>query len=147
MSKIKLFSTSLTLGVLAIISCNDISKTKLETAETKVIESKEDLDTAKMEYDVELANYRTEATEKISANDKQLQEFKNNIANKKKMSDKEFQKKITSLEVKNADLKKRINEYLATDRMGYYDFREKCEYDMQCNSKDLYDLCNPLMAK
>lgn len=147
MNKIILFSTILIQGLLGIISCNDTVKKKLETAENKVIETKEDLDTAKMEYDVELANYRAEATEKISANDKQLQEFKNNIANKKKMSDKEFQKKITSLEVKNADLKKRINEYLATDRMGYYDFREKCEYDMQCNSKDLYDLCNPLMAK
>jgi hypothetical protein len=147
MYKIKLFSTFITLGLLAITSCNDTPKEKLEVAATEGIESQANLDSSKIAYNLELANYRTEATEKITANDVKLQEYKNDIANKKRLSDKEFQKKIAALEVKNADMKKRIQDFVATDRMGWYDFRDKCEYDLECNTKDLYNICNPLMAK
>jgi predicted RNase H-like nuclease (RuvC/YqgF family) len=147
MNKIKLFTINLTIGISSILSCNETPKQKLEAAETEVAETQADLDTAKMDFDTEIAHYQRETNDKIGRYSKQLEDFKMNAANEKKLASKEFQKKISALEAKNSEMKKRISEFKADDKMGWYDFRGKCEYDMQCIDKDINNICNPTPAK
>jgi hypothetical protein len=147
MKKIKLLTSNVAFGIISLTSCTDTPKPKMEEALNEVIEAEVNIDTANLALKAELEHYRSETNDKIAIYSKQLEDFKSNAANQKKLANKEYQKKIAALEDKNVKMKKKVNEYLATDRMGWYDFREKCEYDMQCIDKDLYKICNPMMAK
>jgi hypothetical protein len=147
MNKIKLLTSNVTFGIFALTSCTDTPKPKMEVAPNELAEAEVKTDTASLALKAELEHYRSETNEKIAIYSKQLEDFKSNVANQKKLANKEYQKKIAALEDKNVKMKKKVNEYLATDRMGWYDFREKCDNDMQCIDKDLYKICYPLMAK
>jgi len=147
MNKIKLLTINVAFGIIALMSCADTPKPKMEEARNEVTEAEANLDTANLALKAELEHYRSETNDKIATYSKQLEDFKSNATNQKKRANKEYQKKIAAFEEKNANMKKNINEYLAIDRMRWYDFRDKCEYDMQCMDKDLDKICNPMMAK
>jgi hypothetical protein len=136
--------TNIAIGVLVIIgvsSCNETPKEKRQEAIVDVTENKTNLDTAKMNYEMELANYKSEAMERVVANEKKLNEFKANIANEKRLVKNGYQRKITDLESKNLELKSRVSTYVAPDRVRWYEFKEKCDKDMQCIQNDIKTTC------
>jgi hypothetical protein len=136
--------TNIAIGVLVIIgvsSCNETPKEKRQEAIVDVTGNKTNLDTAKMNYEMELANYKSEAMERVVANEKKLNEFKADIANEKRLVKNGYQRKITDLESKNLELKSRVSTYVAPDRVRWYEFKEKCDKDMQCIQNDIKTTC------
>jgi hypothetical protein len=136
--------TKIAIGVAVVIgitSCNETPKEKLQEAIADVAENQNNLDTAKKSYEMKLANYKSEAIEQLVANEKKLNEFKANNVKEKRLVKIEYQRKINDLESKNLELKSRVSKYVAPDRVRWYEFKEKCDKDMQCIQNDIKITC------
>ena len=92
---------------MVFTSC-DTPADKVENAENKVISAEEDLADARQDYQIYLADielFRKESAEKIAANNRQIAEYKSNVAGNRSEAEIENSKKVGELEKKNIDLK------------------------------------------
>ncbi len=125
----------LALTVFAIIagailtSCNTPAE-KVKDAQTNVTQANKDLDAANKEYLADIENYRNETADKITANDKSIVEFKARIEHEKKGAKAEYNKKITELEQKNSDLKKKLDDYKSDGKEKWETFKAEFSHDM-----------------
>lgn len=110
-------------------SCNTPAE-KVDNAEKNVLKAHEDLDKANQEYLADVEKYRKESADKITANDKSIAEFKTRIAHEKLDAQAAYQKKITVLEQKNSDLKKKIDTYKAEGKEQWVIFKAEFSKDM-----------------
>jgi len=131
MKRIKTIIGLAVIGIIGFTSCGETPKEKLQEAVADVLASQDNLDTAKMNYEMELARYKLETMDRATDNEKILNEFKANGANEKILAKKEYQKKLNDLEAKNLEMKSRVITYVAPDRVRWYEFKDKCDKDMQ----------------
>jgi phage terminase small subunit len=129
-----LFATS-----LAVTSCSTSSE-KVETAKENVVEAHDDLDKANEAYLADIASYRIETADKINANNQSVVEFNARIEHEKKDARAEYKKKIPELEVKNSDMKKRLDDYKADSKENWEMFKTEFNYDMEELGKAFKDL-------
>jgi hypothetical protein len=128
-SMILLFATG-----MVFTSC-DTPADKVENAENKVISAEEDLADARQDYQIYLADielFRKESAEKIAANNKQIAEYKSNVAGNRSEAEIENSKKVGELEKKNIDLKLRLDAYKEDKRSKdhWESFKEEFNNDM-----------------
>ncbi len=102
------FSVMITATIFT--SCNSPAE-KVETAKDNVTEAEHDLTKAQDDYAIEVANFRKESDEKITANEKLISDIKESIAKDKKSVKAAYKEQIAVLEQKNSDMKKRLSEY------------------------------------
>jgi hypothetical protein len=103
---------------------------KVANAQISVDAANEELDQANHEYLAEVEKYRKEASEKIAANEKSIAEFNARMATEKSDAKAAYQDKITAIEKKNSDLKKKMDEYKAEGKDQWEKFKIEFSRDM-----------------
>lgn len=114
---------------ITLTSCNT-SAEKVENAEKKVDQANEDLYEANQKYLADVEAYRKESADKITANNKSIADFKARIAQEKKEAQVAYSQKITVLEQKNSDLKKKMDVFKAESKEQWENFKIEFSKDM-----------------
>lgn len=121
-----------------LVGCKDASKEENEAKEN-VQEAKEDLNDAK----VELSDARRAATEEewkafkdstnaaISLNEKRIADMKTDLKKTGKTIDSEYQKKIVELEMKNKEIKNKLEMYKNDANSDWQSFKKEYNRDME----------------
>lgn len=112
-----------------VTSCSSPAE-KVENAQENVVDANQKLDEANEDYLVDVENYRRETAEKITANEKSLAEFKLRIASEKQEAREDYNKKLAELEQKNADMKKKMDDYKVDGRENWERFKVEYNHDM-----------------
>ena len=127
---------TMTAGTV-LVGCKDASKEENEAKEN-VQEAKSDLDDAK----VELSEARRAATEQewkafkdstntaISKNEIHIAEMKADLKKTGKTIDAEYQKKIDELEMKNKEIKSKLEMYKNDANSDWQSFKKEYRHDM-----------------
>jgi len=124
---------------ISLMSCDSPAQ-KVENAENKVSDANEDLNKANEEYLADVEKYKKETADRIEANNKSIAEFKARKALEKKEAREAYNDKIYSLEQKNSDMKKRLDEYKAEGKDSWSKFKEEFSRDMEELGKAFKDL-------
>jgi hypothetical protein len=98
------------------------------------------LDIAQAEYMADMAKYKTETAEKIAANDLIIKDFNDRIASQKKDAKVEYKQKVASLEQKNTDMKKKMDDYKLEGKENWEKFKTEFNHDMDELGKAFKDL-------
>lgn len=122
-----------------LTGCNNPSE-KVANAEDKLIEANKDLDKANAEYLAEMETYRKEAAAKIAANNESIAAFNARIETEKMEARADYQKKITALEQKNTDMKRRMDGYKAEGKDNWEKFKTEFNRDLEELGKAFKDL-------
>lgn len=112
-----------------LTSCNTPAE-KVENAKENVDKANFDLYEANQEYLADVEKYRKESADKIAANNKSIAEFKARIAQEKKEAQVTYSQRITVLEQKNSDLKKKMDVFKAESKEQWEKFKEEFSKDM-----------------
>lgn len=138
----------LILGMIAIgfasialffTSCNSPSQ-KVDNAQTDVRDAQEDLAKAQQAYIDDVQNYRLQTAERITANNQAIADFNARIVMEKADAKAEYQMKITELEKKNSDMKRRLDDYRAESKDEWATFKNEFNRDMDQLGTALKDL-------
>jgi hypothetical protein len=112
-----------------LMSCSTPAE-KVADAQNTVAVAEADLKQANLEYLADMEKYRKEAAEKIVANEKSIAEFNARLATEKSEAKAAYQEKITALEQKNSDMKKKIDEYKAEGKDQWEKFKLEFNRDL-----------------
>jgi DNA anti-recombination protein RmuC len=131
MKKSILFLTILTIvsGSILITRCSSSSE-KVADAKDQVNEAHQKLDKANAEYAADVEAYRKETAAEIAVNNESIAAFNTRIENEKNEVKADYQKKITALEQKNTDMKKRLDDYKADGKDNWKTFKTEFSRDM-----------------
>ncbi|MDZ4713927.1 MAG: hypothetical protein SH819_00520 [Cytophagales bacterium] len=120
-------SASLAMAILA--GCNTPAE-NVSDAQKGVNEANADLDKANKAYLADVESYRKEAAEKIATNDRSIAEFNLRIRQEKQEARIAYEKKISALEQKNSDMKKRLQDYKAQGLENWKAFKAEFARDL-----------------
>lgn len=115
---------------LTVSSCTSSSE-KVEDAKEDVRDANKELVDANIDYLVDMETYKRETAEKIAANDLIIKDFNKRIATQKSDARKEYQNKIADLEIKNSDLKKKLDNYNLQGKESWDKF--KADFNKELN--------------
>ena len=127
------------LFLATLAACNS-STDKVEDAQTNVVEANKELDEANIEYMADMEKYRAETAEKVAANEVIIKDFNARIASRKQDAQVEYKQKIAELELKNTDLKKKIDNYKQDGKENWEKFKIEFNRDMEELGKAFEDL-------
>lgn len=132
------FTLALTMVMAGIIltACKSSVK-KVENAQDKVLEAKQDLNIAMKDS---IQQFKKESEERISNNEKNIVEFKARIANEKKENKAKYEKKLAKLEQKNSDMKKKLADFKDEEQVKWEKFKVEYNRDMDELGKAFKDL-------
>tara|TARA_R110001583_G_scaffold44521_1_gene141171 strand:+ start:1405 stop:1836 length:432 start_codon:yes stop_codon:yes gene_type:complete len=125
-----LILASLMLITSSILTSCNTSAEKVENAEKNVDKANFDLYEANQEYLADIEKYRKESADIIAANNKSIADFKARIALEKKEAQVAYSQKITVLERKNSDLKKKMDVFKAESKEQWEKFKVEFSKDM-----------------
>jgi hypothetical protein len=125
---------------LATLAACNSSTDKVEDAQTDVVEANKELDEANIEYMADMEKYRAETAEKVAANEVIIKDFNARIASRKQDAQVEYKQKIAELELKNTDLKKKIDNYKQDGKENWEKFKIEFNRDMEELGKAFEDL-------
>lgn len=129
--KHKLILGVLTLIVVLISFSNCTSPAqKVDAAKEQVTQANADLAKAEAEYAQDVANFRRETNDRISANELSLSELKVKMDKSKKAIKAEYKEQINILEQKNAEMKLKIADYKADSKDKWLTFKNEFNSDM-----------------
>lgn len=125
MSYSVVFVTTITLIAAFMLSGCDSPSNKMDKAEASVIEAERDLKIAKSEVEAELQMYREENANRITEYNRTISEIEQKIENE---SDKEVKDrleiKLDEVEESHHELKREIDNYEASGRENWDDFKD-----------------------
>ncbi len=127
------------IAATAITSCNTKPSEKVEEAKSEVAEANQDLKEAKEEYITEIEAYKKETADKITANEVSIAEFNARVATEKKDAQVEYKQRIAELEMKNTDMKKKMDEYQQDGKENWEKFKTEFNRDMDELGKSFKD--------
>jgi phage terminase small subunit len=110
-------------------SCDNAAQ-KVVKAEENVVDAEKDLQMAEEEYLADVEQYKLLSAEKIAANDRSIAEFNARIEQEKKEVRADYKAKIKSLEIKNSDMKKKMDEYRVEGKDKWELFKTEFGKDM-----------------
>ena len=114
---------------LLLTNCSTPAE-KVANAENKVIKANKELAEATSKQQAELEVYRRETAAKISANNESIAAFNARIASEKQEAREAYRKKVSELEQKNTDMKKRLDDYKADGKDNWEKFKIEFSHDM-----------------
>jgi phage terminase small subunit len=118
------------LGIFLMYTSCDNTAQKVVKAEENVVDAEKDLQMAKEEYLADIEQYKLLSAEKIAANDRSIAEFNARIEQEKKEVRADYKAKIKSLETKNSDMKKKMDEYRVEGKDKWELFKTEFGKDM-----------------
>jgi regulator of replication initiation timing len=121
-----------------LMSCSS-PKEKVEKAEENVTEAKEQLEQTNENYRLDMEDYRTRTAEQIAANEKSIAAFNARIESEKSDVKKEYKEKIAALNLKNTDMKKRIDDFKVENQSNWESFKAEFSRDMETRGNAIRD--------
>lgn len=118
------------LGIFFMFTSCDNAAQKVVKAEENVVDAEKDLQMAEEEYLADVEQYKLLSAEKIAANDRSIAEFNARIEQEKKEVRADYKAKIKSLETKNSDMKKKMDEYRVVGKDKWELFKTEFGKDM-----------------
>ena len=118
------------LGIFFMFTSCDNAAQKVVKAEENVVDAEKDLQMAEEEYLADVEQYKLLSAEKIAANDRSIAEFNARIEQEKKEVRADYKAKIKSLEIKNSDMKKKMDEYRVEGKDKWELFKTEFGKDM-----------------
>ena len=118
------------LGIFFMFTSCDNAAQKVVKAEENVVDAEKDLQMAEKEYLADVEQYKLLSAEKIAANDRSIAEFNARIEQEKKEVRADYKAKIKSLETKNSDMKKKMDEYRVEGKDKWELFKTEFGKDM-----------------
>ncbi|MES2798012.1 MAG: hypothetical protein V4683_18740 [Bacteroidota bacterium] len=122
--------TLLQFFTIIVIGCTTKAE-KVQNAETKVAQANADLAKAKDENTVEIEQFKKETADKIAANEKSINEFNARIASKKSDAEADYKLKVAELELKNTDMKKKLDDYKQNGKDNWEKFKIEFNRDLE----------------
>ena len=118
------------LSIFFMFTSCDNAAQKVVKAEENVVDAEKDLQMAEEEYLADVEQYKLLSAEKIAANDRSIAEFNARIEQEKKEVRADYKAKIKSLETKNSDMKKKMDEYRVEGKDKWELFKTEFGKDM-----------------
>lgn len=138
--KSKLIVGSLALvSLFSAASCNSAAE-NVADAQQNVNEANAALDEANQEYLEDIADYRIATARDITYNDSLIVDLKARSKASGQKSDPAYEEQIADLENRNADMKKKMDEYEGDGPDNWTKFKEEFAHDMQELGSALRDL-------
>lgn len=137
-----LLSILATLTLIAgfIFSGCDSPSSKMQDAETSVIEANRDLEMAKSEVEAELKMYRAENDERIMEYNRSINEIEQKIENEPDMDIKvRMEKKLAEFEATHDELEREMDNYKASGRDNWDNFKDSFSNRMDDLGNSLED--------
>ncbi|PJB11705.1 MAG: hypothetical protein CO119_10460 [Flavobacteriales bacterium CG_4_9_14_3_um_filter_40_17] len=129
------------IAVAFFASCKENTPAeKVLNAEDKVVQANKDLDEANAQYLIDIQNYRVQTSAEITANEQSIAAFKLRIINQKAEAKADYEKKITELEQKNTDMRRKMDEYQASGKDNWENFKTEFSHDMSALGQAFKDL-------
>jgi TolA-binding protein len=140
MKKSILKLTAVAFSLICIIASCSTPAEKVEKAETKVTEANNNLDSAIKNYQTDISSYRIEIANRIATNEKSIADFNLKTSKDKKEARTDYLKKIAVLEKKNAELKKKLDDYKDNGDDKWKIFKMEFNKEMDELGKSIKDL-------
>lgn len=125
-------------------SCQNSSSSKIDNKEDKLLKEQEDVVEAKQDLNQALRDsvrqFKLDAQNTISENNRKIDEFKEKIANGKKAARDKYEVKISDLERKNKELQKRLDEFNDENGEKWASFKREFNHDMDEIGNSLKDM-------
>lgn len=123
------------LSVTLLIGCSQTSKEELADAKANAVVKQQDVKAAKADQTeaaikVEWLNFKNNAEVTILANEKIITEYKERMSDAKGVRRTQFDKKIDALELKNAELKVKLQSYPESEKSSWVQFKNEFSHDM-----------------
>lgn len=126
------------LAGLILTGCQS-SEEKVQNARENVTEAKQDLNEEKADANAEqqkeaneaaYKSYKMEAETRMDANEAMIADIKTDIRKAGKKMDKVYEQQIDALEMKNKDLRQRLNGYNTNTQSDWNSFKREFDHDM-----------------
>ncbi|WP_340105849.1 hypothetical protein [Rhodohalobacter sp. 8-1] len=135
--------TTVTLCAAIFLTGCDSSSNKMDEAETAVIEANRDLEIATSEVVAELRIYREKNADRIMEYNRAISDIKKKINNESKSDIKaRYETKLDGFEATHRDLKREMDNYEASGKENWDDFKVNFSNKMD----DLGDSLNDFFA-
>jgi hypothetical protein len=118
----------LTLAITGVIAMVSLSATAQE--DKKAAAARKDLKEAKIDSAADFQKFRKESEAKITENHKKIAELKAKKSNDTKDIKKKYDEKVSALEVKNNELRKKIKDADDTKTNMWTSFKHGFNHDM-----------------
>ena len=119
---------------------NLAQETKVDAAKEKVKQANQELNNAQAENDKEWRQFKNDADLKISANEKSIAEFKEKIKTADEKFRVKYNKKVATLEQRNIELKKKLNEFKYEGKDQWVIFKRGFNHDLSVVGKAIKNL-------
>lgn len=120
-------------------SCENSAK-KVENAEENLTDAKEDLDEARADYQEDIANYRLQTADRYEENNEKIAAFNLKMAKEKEDIRAQYNTQMAELELKNREMKMKMDEYSADSNDEWQNFKIEFKRDMDQLEQALSDL-------
>ncbi|MCF8243413.1 MAG: hypothetical protein K9J16_18710 [Melioribacteraceae bacterium] len=127
---------------LIFIGCNENREQKVEDAKEDVQQANEDLITAEKEYNSEWLQFKSNVEAKILANKQLINDFKIAMKATSATFRTKYENEILTLEQKNIELTKKLNEYKYEGKDKWEEFKTEFNNDVDIVGtalKDIFD--------
>lgn len=132
---------SLLIVVAFFAACKENTPAeKVLEAEDKVVQANKDLEDANAQYLIDIQSYRAQTSAEIIANEQSIAAFKLRIINQKAEAKADYERKIAELEQKNTDMKRKMDEYQASGKDNWENFKIEFNHDMTALGQAFKDL-------
>lgn len=121
---------------LTLISCNE----NREDAGENVKKANQDMLDTQAQYEKEWQQYKTDADSKIKINQKTIDDFKVAMKTTSSKFKAKYENKVLTLEQKNIELKKMLNEYRYEGKEKWEEFKKGFNKDVDIVEKELKDI-------
>ena len=138
--QVTILITLISAVVFGTISCQPSSSEKLQDAQVEAAEADQVLSNAKEEYLTDMETFKEETGVKISENKQRIEELKASIANLENEAKAQYDQDINDLELKNVEMRGRLEEYEMEGKDQWNDFKEQLSLDMDEMESALQDL-------
>lgn len=132
------------LGCMAgtlLAGCEKKAEPKVEpTQEQKVGDAQQDLKDARANYLAEWQAFKTESEQKIEANEKRIDAFKEKMEHAGSKAKAQYKKDVAALKEKNRELKKKLEEYKDEGQGRWEEFKANFNKDLDGVGKTMKDL-------
>jgi F0F1-type ATP synthase membrane subunit b/b' len=121
--------------------CQKPAESKVENAKENVGTAKDELKDAQAEYQAEWQKFKTESQQAIESNEKQIDGFKVKMEKAGSKARAKYDRNIATLERKNRDLKKKLEEYKDEGHEKWNTFKTDFNREMDeiaATMKDLF---------
>ncbi len=128
-NQFKMILASAFLSLALLVSCQtsdeeiEAARQNVEDSKQSTVEAKQELNQAIIDSTKDFENFKMLSEERILLYEQKINEIKTQIALEKKGNRTKYQKLLTDLENKNAELKQNLKDYKATGRDNWEMFK------------------------